>query len=92
MNKSPFAPGDRIVDRARPQNGSLIVERCVLSLGHWRVEAHAATGQAWTSAPAELFVSCPEGWVDPDECPRGGQCTGGDPCPFRRVCLSEAPR
>ena len=73
IGAAPFAIGDLIYERRRPENGSLTVRAVEWTCGYWRVEATAeiAPGLAaiFTSAPAEDFARCPLGWREPPPCP-----------------------
>lgn len=71
---TPFAPGQRVYQRSRPESGSLVVDRCEQnSAGDWRVKAldHYAYGLTPISitAPAEHFRACPPSWTEPPPCP-----------------------
>lgn len=60
----PFAPGDRVVQRARPESGLLIVTGSRRwTYGHWRIEA--SQGASTLDAPADGYVLAPRGWTDP---------------------------
>ena len=61
---SPFLPGTRIVDRAHPESGSLVVSSCLLVHGYWRVTAQDSLG-CTCSGPAEGYVRAPRGWREP---------------------------
>ncbi len=62
---APFIAGARVFFRDNPAAGSFIVDECfrVTAADDWRVEA--TTAGCETSAPAERFVLCPEGWTEP---------------------------
>lgn len=79
----PFAPGSRVYLAGHPERGSLYVERCARDPdGAWRVSTRAedAPGIAtcFLSAPAEHFLPCPPGWIEPPPVPAITDCGGAN--------------
>ncbi len=66
--KQPFKVGDRIVDRAEPALGALIVGKVYRVIDYWRVAASNGRGSI-VDAPATMFSPVPPGWREPPPLP-----------------------
>jgi hypothetical protein len=71
---APFARGERILDRRRPDDGCAGVTSCVPQDGGWIVHYERAMwgGSVMRGAgPADHFVPCPDDWCEFPERPVG---------------------